>query len=140
MAKVSKYFFDRPNRRGLCLGVLPCATDKQGVVQRNTTKEGYPNEWVEIPIQTHLPGSDPKGDESRNHINALTASVVIGLPGGKGTLAEMELAIRYGKKCVALVDKVDDITGLGDSDFRKSIEVVGKQRLIDFLDEVAPKK
>jgi predicted Rossmann-fold nucleotide-binding protein len=30
MANVSNFFFDRP-RRGLCLGVLPCATE-QGVV------------------------------------------------------------------------------------------------------------
>jgi predicted Rossmann-fold nucleotide-binding protein len=97
---------------------------------------------VEIPIQTHLPGSDPKRFESRNHINALTAAAVIALPGGRGTLAEMEVAIGYGKKCVAFVDEVNQITGLSESASfsEKGIKVVNKEELISFLDKVAPKK
>jgi hypothetical protein len=60
MAKVSQFFVEHPKRaaRQCCLGVLPWG------------KEGYPNKWVEIPIQTHLPGKTngvdtPKASNSR---------------------------------------------------------------------------
>lgn len=108
MTAVSRAFVTTPKRRGLVLGVLPAL------------KPGYPNEWVEIPIRTHLHGqanadgsggNDPIGTFSRNHINALTADVVIGLPGGKGTLAELVLALRYKKPCFALLGPNGSIGG-----------------------------
>ncbi len=110
MAAVSQAFFEWPERRGLVLGVLPAQ------------KPGYPNEWVVVPIRTHLHGmarpdrsggEDPKGDFSRNHINALTADVLIALPGGRGSLAELELALSYGKRCFALLGDGDVVGGQG---------------------------
>ncbi|MEW5802568.1 MAG: molybdenum cofactor carrier protein [bacterium] len=62
-------------------------------------KPGYPNEWVEIPIITHLPLSGTQGKRalSRNHINVLTSRIIVALPGGPGTISEIELALEYRK-------------------------------------------
>jgi len=57
----------------------------------------YPNPFLDIAIFTHLLGQDPAGTDSRNHINALSADLVVGLPGGAGTHAEIQLARKYGK-------------------------------------------
>jgi predicted Rossmann-fold nucleotide-binding protein len=132
MAKVSQFFVKHPKRaaRQCCLGVLPWG------------KEGYPNKWVEIPIQTHLSGKmmngvdSPKDSNSRNHINVLTASAVIGLPGGKGTLAEIELAVEYKRPCVTFLDEEDHIEGLPKSKFKDKIQNVGKAMLDAFLKKV----
>ncbi len=45
----------------------------------------------EIVIRTHLPLSGDKGSDplSRNHINTLTADLVVVVPGGSGTLSEL---------------------------------------------------
>ena len=48
----------------------------------------------EIPVATHLPGGELESD-SRNHLNILTSTVVLALPGRVGTRAEIELSIRY---------------------------------------------
>ena len=52
----------------------------------------------EIVIRTHLPHSGAKGSDplSRNHINALTSDLLVILPGGAGTLSELQLAWEYG--------------------------------------------
>lgn len=94
----------RTEGRGMVLGIIPGPR----------IKSGYPNRWVEIPILTHLPGDDPRSAESRNHINVLTAQVLIALPGGGGTRAEIELARHtYGKRvAVYLEDPTDRIGGL----------------------------
>jgi SLOG cluster4 family len=49
-----------------------------------------------------LPYSGNKGSDplSRNHINALTADI---LPGGSGTLSELQLAWEYGKDIMIFV-------------------------------------
>ena len=47
-------------------------------------------------------GSDPL---SRNHINALSADLVVILPGGAGTLSELQLAWEYGKDIMIFVGK-----------------------------------
>jgi hypothetical protein len=140
MAKVSQFFVEDKTRAPgrFCLGVLPCDEN-----DRSKDKTGYPNEWVEIPIRTHLPGKKkvpgkkkgvdtPKNSNSRNHINVLTASAVVGLPGGKGTLAEIELAVEYGRPRVTFLDK-DQITGLLESEFRADIPNVGEAELDKFL-------
>jgi uncharacterized protein (TIGR00725 family) len=105
MAAVSEGFHEgRKEERGMVIGVIPGPK----------LKSGYPNRWVEIPILTHLPGNDPRSAESRNHINVLTAQVIIALPGGGGTRAEIELARHtYSKKvAVYLEDPSDTIGGL----------------------------
>jgi hypothetical protein len=94
---------------------------------------------VEIVIQTHLPGDHPEGNESRNHINALTATAVIGLPGGPGTLAEIKLADRYRRPWVTYLDNQDDIPGLSglDPGGKRNVDLAGlKQFLADQTKEV----
>lgn len=65
---------------GMAIGVLPCREDDPHC----QPKPGYPNPWVEVPLVTHLPLSEPRGTEplSRNHIIVLSSAAVIALPGG----------------------------------------------------------
>ncbi len=69
---------------------------------------------VEIPVQTHLPLSGERGTEplSRNHINVLTADVVVALSGDAGTLSEVQLALKYERPVIAFVESDQDIPGL----------------------------
>ena len=52
-------------------------------------------QFVELAVQTHLPASGGAGLSalSRNHINALTADVIVALPGGPGTASEVVVEI-----------------------------------------------
>jgi hypothetical protein len=86
-------------------------------------KAGYPNECVEIAIKTHLHGQrnadgsggdDPAGIYSRNHINALTADVMVAFPGGSGTHAEVALAMRRAIPVLALL-RAGDVIGARDA-------------------------
>jgi len=78
------------------------------------SRDGYPNPWVEIPVQTHLPLSGVCGTEalSRNHVNILTSDVVVALSGDAGTLSEVVLALRYQRPIIAFVDSDQEIPGL----------------------------
>ena len=131
MEAVSKAFVDAPPK-GLCIGVLP------------TPKKGYPNPHVQLAIRTHLHGkqhadgsggNDPMGMYSRNRINALTADVVIALPGGDGTLAEMALAKREGKPVIAFLKASDSIDDKSIDELRRTYQVVDSfsdlQRLVN---------
>jgi predicted Rossmann-fold nucleotide-binding protein len=86
----------------------------------------------EIVIRTHLPYSGKQGTDplSRNHINALTADLVVILPGGSGTLSELQLAWEYGKDIMIYLaeGKVEGKTA-GDlrKDFR-DIEIAGNEQ------------
>jgi predicted Rossmann-fold nucleotide-binding protein len=51
---------------------------------------------------------------SRNHINVLSADVLIALPGGEGTASELALARRYGRPAIAFVRSRDDIPEIPD--------------------------
>jgi uncharacterized protein (TIGR00725 family) len=108
MAAVSQAFYETPNRRGLVIGIIPCA---EGSIR---PKPGYPNPWVEIPIFTHLPLSGRRGTEplSRNHINVLSSDVVIVLPGDAGTRSEAALALSYKRPVVGYLEARDEIPGL----------------------------
>lgn len=99
MTAVSRAFTRRPRTRGICIGIVPCESD----ADRATPKAGYPNEFVELAIYTHLPYSGTQGthDLSRNHINVLSCVAIVALPGEAGTASEIELAIRYGKPVIA---------------------------------------
>lgn len=99
MRAVSRAFTQHPARRGICIGIIPCASEED----RMTPKPGYPNEFVELPIQTHLPYSGRQGthDLSRNHINVLSCRAIIALPGERGTASEISLALQYKKPVVA---------------------------------------
>jgi predicted Rossmann-fold nucleotide-binding protein len=109
MTAVSRAFAEVTGRRGLVIGVCPSADDDPGA-----TRPGYPNPWVELPIVTHLPLSGPLGteDRSRNHINVLSSTVVVALPGGDGTASEVHLAVRYGRPVIAFVEARSDIPQL----------------------------
>jgi uncharacterized protein (TIGR00725 family) len=110
MQAVSRAFAEVPNRQGLVLGIVPCKAEDSPHVAR----EGYPNEWVEIPIRTHLHLSGPHGEEprSRNHLVVLTSALLIALPGGAGTASEVRLAIRYHKPLIAYLRARNEIPGL----------------------------
>lgn len=98
MEGVSRGFCRTPGRRGLCLAVLPCQAENQW-----TPPAGYPNPYVEIPIQTHLWLSGKQGEElaSRNAINVLSSDAVVVLQGEAGTISEARMAIK-ARKPVAL--------------------------------------
>ena len=119
MAEVSRAFFEVSPRRGLVIGVVPATVEPIEALEDQQPHEieyelppGYPNEWVEIAIYTHLPasGADGASRSSRNHINVLSCEAIVALPGGPGTAAEVSLAVQYGKPVVvfspdqALVD------------------------------------
>ncbi len=114
MAAVSRAFSEVSGRCGVILGIVP-AGKPAGL---------YPNPWVELPIFTHLTGeAGPSSAESRNHINVLSSDVIVALPGGEGTLAEIDLAVRYEKPIIAywptanrlqLPAKVPIARGLGE--------------------------
>jgi uncharacterized protein (TIGR00725 family) len=99
MMAVSRAFTARRGRRGISIGIIPCASE----TDRKTPRAGYPNEFVELAIYTHLPhsGRQGTGDLSRNHINVLSCAAIVALPGEEGTATEISLAQRYGKPVVA---------------------------------------
>ena len=110
MTSISRAFFKVPNRKGVVIGVLP----GQAGDQSYRPKEGYPNPWVEIPIFTHLPKSGNQGTDplSRNHINILSSDVVIAMPGGPGTVSEVQLALEYHRPVVAYLHHTDELSGI----------------------------
>ena len=111
MAAVSKSFYDTPNRQGMVIGILPFDESLEN------PKDGYPNQWVEIPVLTHLPLSGERDMKpmSRNHINILTSDVIVALPGDAGTGSEVRLAVRYGRPIIAFVESDQEIPGLPNS-------------------------
>jgi uncharacterized protein (TIGR00725 family) len=103
MASVSAAFHAGSPRRGLVIGVLPTTQQNDS---EPAERSGYPNSWVEIPIRTHLPYSGLRGQDplSRNHINVLSADVIVALPGGAGTASEVALAVRYERPVIVWAD------------------------------------
>jgi hypothetical protein len=114
MADASRGFTSVDGRPGLCIGILPRAVDGEG------PKPGYPNDWVELPIYTHLAGEGgPASASSRNPINVRSAAKVIGLAGGEGTIAEVTLAVRAGKP-VLIVQDTENLEA--EVDFRQALQ------------------
>lgn len=87
---------------GLTVGILPDAD------LRNTSA------YIDIPILTAL-GS------GRNNINVLTSDVIIACRGGAGTLSEVALAVKAGKKVLLMHF---DIRNLFDDVERKQLMLV----------------
>jgi len=98
MTAVSRAFTRAPRGRGISIGILPCLSERE----RATPITGYPNEFVELAIYTHLPYSGNRGkhDLSRNHINILSSAAVVALPGREGTASEVSLALDYKKPVI----------------------------------------
>lgn len=96
MEAVCRAFSEIRPREGAVIGVV--RADEDGNLTPRGGRRAYSprglNEFVEIPVFTHLPESSA-GPLSRNHINVLTSDAVLVLPGGSGTLSEVELAAEY---------------------------------------------
>jgi uncharacterized protein (TIGR00725 family) len=109
MSAVSRSFFESSARAGCVVGILPAADAGSAEAPSE-----YPNPWVEIPIRTHLHLSGRHGTAlaSRNHINVLSADVLIALPGSWGTRSEVELALRYRRPVVAYLQDRSEIPQL----------------------------
>lgn len=107
MRSVSRAFTQARRERGVCIGIIPCRSERE----RGRPKDGYPNEFVELAIYTHLPHSGDRGKDylSRNHINVLSSTAVIALPGGQGTAAEVSLAVDYGKPVIAYAADAESV-------------------------------
>jgi uncharacterized protein (TIGR00725 family) len=95
---------------GISIGIVPC----ESLAERSRPGAGYPNEFVELPILTHLPLSGVQGthDLSRNHVNVLTPAVIIVLPGAAGTASEVALALRYRKPVAIFCPDADRVRNL----------------------------
>jgi predicted Rossmann-fold nucleotide-binding protein len=113
MEAVSKAFYETSPRRGIVIGVTPGFVAGLDDLEARSAKEvgydllpGYPNEWVELAIYTHLPDSGTEGTlvSSRNHITVLSADAIVALPGREGTVSEMWLATQYGVPIIAYGD------------------------------------
>lgn len=99
MEDASKGFTSVESRPGLCIGILPREAGS------DRPKQGYPNDWVELPIYTHLDGkAGPAAPDSRNPINVRSAWKIVALAGGEGTLAELALAAEAGKPVLVVQD------------------------------------
>ena len=124
MAAVSRAFVETPDRIGQCLGIIP--GDVSGIAP-----DGYPNPWVEIVIRTHLPARGSLGNDpmSRNHLNVLSAAVLIALPGASGTQSEIELAARYGKPLLIWSDE-NPLPGELKSDFGRAKTLAEVQQFV----------
>ncbi|HEY4666240.1 MAG TPA: hypothetical protein VIH26_02935 [Anaerolineales bacterium] len=111
MGEVCRAFAQSTRREGLVIGILPA--ERQG---SPSPMPGYPNEWVELAIHTHLHLSGARGRDplSRNHINVLSSDLIVALPGGWGTSSEISLAVEYRRPVVAFVGSRGDIPGLPD--------------------------
>ena len=107
MTSVSRAFVDTRRKCGICIGIIPCLDEEH----RDIPKDGYPNEYIELPIYTHLflSGTMGKDDKSRNHINILSSNAIIALPGGPGTVSEIELALQYNKPIIAFAQNENKI-------------------------------
>lgn len=118
MCLAARGFCETLGRTGRSIGIVPgniegLTGNKHGTLSGLTLnpKAGYPNPWVEIPIFTHLPGKDPKGDDSRNLLNVASADVIVVLAGGNGTQAEFELGHALGKPLIAFLGEGEVIGG-----------------------------
>lgn len=71
------------------------------------------NKLGEIVIRTHLPYSGEHGLDplSHNHINALTSDLIVILPGGSGTLSELQLGWEYDKDIMIYLGEAEKVDG-----------------------------
>ncbi|MFO8085586.1 MAG: TIGR00725 family protein [Desulfobacterales bacterium] len=86
---------------GLTVGILPDNSDARV------------SDYISVPIITGL-GS------ARNWINVLSSHVVVACPGGAGTLSEIALALKSGKKVVLL----DFDPGTGFDNYRRKKDLI----------------
>jgi uncharacterized protein (TIGR00725 family) len=98
MAAAAEGFVAVEDRAGLSIGVIPRRADGAfDQPARSDTGEDYPNPHIEIAVFTPLPARVPdwRTMPGRNHINVLTADLVVALPGNIGTRNEIEMTAAY---------------------------------------------
>lgn len=107
MGAVCKAFAETGGRRGLSIGVVPA----ESIDDPTTTPAGYPNDFIDIPIRTHLVRKQPLlwDGLTRNHINILTADAIVALPGSHGTLHEIAVSIRLGRPTALYLHRADEM-------------------------------
>lgn len=127
MAAVTESFVESIGREGVAVGIIPgSVATREHTLIYHTKGAAYPNHAVEIAVFTPLPGEDPQSERSRNHITVLSADLVIALPGGVGTYAEIQLAKRYGKPVVLFLIEGDTIFGKSVGDLaREGFMIIG---------------
>ena len=120
MAAVARAFTDSPGRKGISIGVIR-ADGRFHLGEQSTRpwRGSGPNPYVELAVLTHLPdaGKDGKTDLSRNHINVLTSTVVIVLPGDDGTRTELELAVEYCRPTILFIGS-ETVGGRGSDEWQ----------------------
>lgn len=107
MEAVARSYVEARPRRGISIGVLPCSRRGPAVAP-----PGYPNEYVQLAIATHLPDRGRKGHlpTSRNHINILNSDAIVALPGAHGTESELRLAIEYDRRAIIFCADAASVT------------------------------
>lgn len=75
---------------GLTVGILPGCTAAEA------------SAYIDIPILTNM-------GNARNCINVLSSNVVVALPGQAGTISEIALALKNGRRVILLNFNVGDI-------------------------------
>jgi len=110
MDAVAEAFVSVSPRAGLVVGILPADVESPS----GRPPSGYPNQWVELIIQTHLSerGVHGGGKFSRNHLNVLSSDAIIIFPGSSGTVSEARLAECYERPCVAYLLRDDQMSTL----------------------------
>ena len=85
------------DRAGLSIGIVPRDPDGPFDLPDQLDGQRYPNPHVEITIMTPLRSftDDWRRTPARNHVNVLSADVIIALPGNKGTRNELDMAAEY---------------------------------------------
>lgn len=113
MGAVSAAYADVEDRAGLCIGIVPA----ESIDHPMRSPEGYPNPHVELAIRTHLVRKQPHlwDGLTRNHVNILTANVVVALPGSTGTAHEVDISVRYGKPTVAYLHHDGEMNAMPES-------------------------
>jgi uncharacterized protein (TIGR00725 family) len=106
MLAAAQAFVQSSNRKGLSLGIvraksLPTLNGSSRAWEARTPI----NDYIELPIKTHLPESGETGQDfySRNHINVLTSDAVVVLPGEAGTKTELDLSMQYSRPTILFI-------------------------------------
>jgi len=109
----------------------------EAMEERIVPPRGYPNEFVDLAIHTHLPTSGGCGLSplSRNHVSVLSADVLVALPGGAGTASEVELAVRYGVPVCRFLGRAGSIAGLSKAAAAASPAFAGLAPVQAFMEE-----
>ena len=85
--------------------------------ERRRPLDGYPNEFVDIPVYTGM-------SDGRNAINAKTPHLLVALPGGPGTLSEIALALKAATPVIGLRWRLPDIAPPGIFIYADTLEEI----------------